>query len=244
MKIINVIKKPGVYFKIALVKSRNLFRAYFYKGDAVLCQICGWKGTSFFNQKCPKCNSLPRTRLVSFTIDYFKLAVDKPLILHVAPNLNEYNYIRKHVAKESNYDRLNIRKVAHINIVQDLTQTNLKSDYYDLAIAWHVFEHIPEDKKAIYEVFRLLKPGGHFLISVPIYPMGNSTTYEDITIAYKNYEKIHGHYDHCRSCGLDYYQRFEDLGFTTEELKVDSLNTETIDYFGLRADHVVWCFTK
>ena len=82
------------------------------------------------------------------------------------------------------------------------------------------------------------------MISVPIYPAGNLKTYEDTKIAYNDYEKIHGHYDHCRSCGLDYYKRFETIGFKTKTLLVNAIDQDKIDYFGLKTDHVVWCFTK
>lgn len=244
MDIFKFITKPKIYFSIAIVSIKNKLRTIFCKGEAVLCEICGWKGRQFFNGHCPKCNSLPRTRLVPFALNYFNLTKGTPKILHIAPNLNEFHYIKNNVTTLSNYDRLNIRPVNHINIIQDLTKTNLKSSQYNLAIAWHVLEHIPEDIKAIKEVYRLLKPNGSFLVSVPIYPKGNLETYEDLSIAYKDFEKIHGHDDHCRSCGLDYYKRFETIGFKTKTLLVDNLNEFEFNHFGLRSDHVVWCFTK
>jgi SAM-dependent methyltransferase len=179
-----------------------------------------------------------------YALSYFNLEKNDPKILHIAPNKNEFFYIKNRITPLSNYDRLNIRDVKYINIVQDLTQTNLESNQYDIAIAWHVLEHIPEDIKAISEVHRLLKPGGCFLVSVPIYPVGNLKTYEDIELPYEEFEKIHGHYDHCRSCGLDYYKRFEALGFKTQTLKVKNLRTNKIDLLGLSGNHVVWCFIK
>src|SRR5690606_6249812 len=136
-----------------------------------------------------------RTRLVPYSLDYFHLIENESKILHIAPNINEFNYFKSKVTSLSNYDRLNIRNVPHINIVQDLTATTLDSDQYNLAIAWHVLEHISKDKDAISEVYRLLKSGGRFLVSVPIYPDANTTTFEDETIDYKEFEKIHGHYD-------------------------------------------------
>ena len=244
MNIVNLLKNPKAYFLIAKKRIENSIRTVAFRGNNVVCEICSWKGSRFFEGHCPKCNSLPRTRLIPFSLKHFKLTDNEPKILHIAPNVNEYNYIKMHVTPLANYDRLNIRHVSHINIVQDLTQTNLESHQYELAIAWHVLEHIPEDVKAIKEVYRLLKPEGHFLVSVPIYPTGNAATIEDSSIPYIDFETVHGHYDHCRSCGLDYFERFEAIGFRTETLKVQDLKQEDINYFGLRTDHVVWCFTK
>ena len=64
-------------------------------------------------------------------------------------------------------------------------------------------EHIPQDVKAIEEVYRLLKPGGCFLVSVPIYPIGNKTTFEDSDILYADFEVVHGHYEGLPITGLE-----------------------------------------
>lgn len=244
MNLKDLITSPKRYTTALLLKLKQYYRSIFYRGQAVLCELCNWNGTRFFDGKCPKCQSLPRTRLIPYALDFFKLSYSDSKLLHIAPNLNEYSFIKRNIKNITNYDRLNIRAVSHINIVQDLTCTHLENEQYDLAIAWHVLEHIPEDQKAIAEVYRLLKPSGTFLVSVPIYPIGNLKTYEDSKIEYKDYERIHGHDDHCRSCGLDYYQRFESVGFKTRTLEVKTLNSTDIVRFGLKDDHVVWCFTK
>ncbi|MGR7811993.1 class I SAM-dependent methyltransferase [Lacinutrix undariae] len=244
MKIKNIIKNPSAYF-YALKKYIILFfYKYYYKGAVVLCENCNWKGRQFYNGKCPKCKSLARTRLIPFSLAYFKLVKREQKVLHVAPNLSEYNSVVSKLKNVKQYDRLDIRPITHINIVADLKATGLKENTYDLSVIWHVFEHIVEDTKAIYEVYRLLKPGGKLLMSVPIYPVNSPKTFEDDTILYKDYEKIHGHDDHCRSCGLDYYKRFEAVGFTTETLEVKNLDPLVIKKYGLSTGHVVWCFTK
>ena len=239
-----LIRNPGPYFIKGLEILKNVFRTYFYKGQTVFCAICNWNGKYFFKGKCPNCGSLARTRLIPFSLLYFKLEYGRFKILHVAPNTNEFKYIKNNVTTLLQYDRLNIRPVKHINLVQDLTHLTLNDCTYDLVIAWHVLEHIPSDKAAISEVYRVLKKGGRFLVSVPIYPEGNNKTFEDMTIDYADFELIHGHYDHCRSCGLDYFERFEVAGFRTETLEIRALDPNTIVRFGLQKDHVVWCFTK
>ncbi|WP_223549265.1 MULTISPECIES: bifunctional 2-polyprenyl-6-hydroxyphenol methylase/3-demethylubiquinol 3-O-methyltransferase UbiG [Aestuariivivens] len=239
-----LISNPKPYLQKLLSKIINGLRVCFYKGNVVVCEICGWQGQHFFKGKCPKCNSLPRTRLVPFALKYFGLLSEAKKILHVAPNLNEYHCLKSLISKEAQYDRLNNRAVKHINIVEDLTKLTLPNDHYDLVIAWHVLEHIPNDLKAISNVYSILKSGGRFLVSVPIYPIDNETTFEDETLPYYDYEKIHGHDDHCRSCGLDYFKRFEAIGFKTKTLKVKDLKLDLINTYGLSNHHLVWCFTK
>ncbi|MDU8885461.1 class I SAM-dependent methyltransferase [Yeosuana sp. MJ-SS3] len=182
--------------------------------------------------------------MIPFSLQYFGLIKKNLKILHIAPNVNEYNYVKSNFDTLLCYDRLDIKKRKHTNIKQDITQMNIADNTYNLVIAWHVFEHIKDDIKAISEIYRVLKPTGYLLVSVPIYPIGSILTYEDNRINYKDYYKIHGHHDHCRSCGLDYYKRFESVGFKTKVLdlkKVESIKMET---FGLLKEHVVWCFNK
>lgn len=232
------------HFKAVIRSLQRCIFALWYRGTKVICENCGWRGKKFLKGKCPKCKSLPRTRLIPFSIDYFQLTNNKKSVLHVAPNKNEYLGVKNKMQQTRRYDRLDIRPVAHVNLVEDLTATKLKSDTYDLCVIWHVFEHIPDDHKAIAEVYRLLKPGGHLLMSVPIYPKNNPKTFEDKHIPYEDFERVHGHYDHCRSCGLDYYKRFETVGFKTKTLAVKNLDTSIIETYGLSTGHWVWCFLK
>src|SRR5690606_35926503 len=224
-------KNPKPYAISALESVKRKLRVQLSKGNTVHCEICLWNGSQFFNGKCPKCNSLPRTRLIPFSLRHFNLIKSNLKILHIAPNLNEYNYVKNTFENLQIYDRLNIRRVPHINLVQDITKADITDNSYDLVIVWHVLEHIVEDRKAASEIYRILKTNGNLLMSVPIYPAGNLTTYEDPAIKYEDYEKVHGHDDHCRSCGMDYYQRFEDVGFSTQVL--NKYTAEDLKKYGL-----------
>ncbi|MBN2325830.1 MAG: methyltransferase domain-containing protein [Candidatus Omnitrophica bacterium] len=44
------------------------------------------------------------------------------------------------------------------------------NEAFDLATALDVLEHIPDDRKAVSEIVRVCKPGGHVLITVPVFP--------------------------------------------------------------------------
>jgi ubiquinone/menaquinone biosynthesis C-methylase UbiE len=49
----------------------------------------------------------------------------------------------------------------------DLTKLPFKDKFFDRIIASEILEHIKDDQKAIREIYRVLKPGGLILISVP-----------------------------------------------------------------------------
>ncbi|MFC5195475.1 class I SAM-dependent methyltransferase [Bizionia hallyeonensis] len=242
--IVGFLKKPSAYLKVANQVFTRWIRTYAYRGSNVICENCSWQGTQFFEGECPNCKSLPRTRLIPFSIDYFDLAKTKLKVLHVAPNKTEYFGVKTKLHDVMQYDKMDIRAVKHVNLVEDLTQLTLEDNTYDLVVIWHVFEHIVEDTKAISEVYRVLNTGGQLLMSVPIFPVHSLATYEDVAIPYANYQEIHGHEDHCRSCGLDYYKRFEAHGFRTAELQVRDLDDSLVKKYALSTGHVAWCFTK
>jgi len=57
------------------------------------------------------------------------------------------------------------KKVKLINA--DATNLPFKNETFDRIIATEILEHIPDDQKAISEMFRVLKPGGIAMITVP-----------------------------------------------------------------------------
>lgn len=107
-----------------------------------------------------------------------------------------------------------------------------------------MLEHIPNDRAVIAEMYRILKPGGKALVSVPIHPHMSPVTFEDPHMDRKKYKEVHGNEDHVRSCGLDYYVRFEEVGFRTETLMVKDLPELNRKRLCLSEYHVVWLFVK
>lgn len=55
-----------------------------------------------------------------------------------------------------------------IDFVGDITKIPIESDSVDVALCTEVIEHVPDPIKAIYEIARILKPGGILLLSAPL----------------------------------------------------------------------------
>jgi SAM-dependent methyltransferase len=229
------------YLEALRIRITNKVNTLLYAGNKCLCTLCDWNGKAFPEGICPSCKSFSRTRLLPYSLSYF--APKTSSILHIAPNTSEYSYIKKSLQYRT-YDRLNLSKADHINVVGDITNFDKNDNKYSLIIAWHVLEHISDDSNAISEMYRVLKPDGSLLLCVPIFPSGNKKTFEDKNSDPSTYRNIYGHPDHVRSCGLDYYKRFENSGFKTETLSVKNLKDHDIEFFGLSKDHVVWLFRK
>jgi len=110
---------------------------------------------------------------------------------------------------------------------EDITNLSFKNDSFDVIICMHVFEHIDDDRKAMEEVFRVLKTGGKALLDVPI-DVTRESTYEDFSITSpEDRTREFWQWDHVRLYGMDYKAKLENVGFiVAEDYYVKSMGTE------------------
>jgi len=99
------------------------------------------------------------------------------------------------------------------DVKADICALPFKNEEYDLIFCNHVLEHIPNDQKAMEELYRVLKKGGALIAQVPL-DESREITFEDDSITDKKERtRIFGQYDHVRIYGIDYYSRLEKTGF-------------------------------
>jgi len=226
-----------VYFQVIdlYLKVRYLFLLPFYAGDKFECPFCGarlrkllpaGKDLPILKEKkvigagkrengfCPRCHSLDRERLVylflKFKINLFKKGKEKIKLLHVAPERN----LSKVLLSFSGVEYISIDLNSPLAMIKmDLTHLQFKDNSFDAVICNHVLEHIPDDRKALSEIYRVLKPGGWAILQVPI-SLSLKKTYEDPKIVDpEEREKNFGQKDHVRLYGQDYEERLKKTGF-------------------------------
>jgi SAM-dependent methyltransferase len=103
----------------------------------------------------------------------------------------------------------------------DITDLKLQNNRFSLVWCSHVLEHIEDDRKAMAELFRVLRPSGLAVILVPIY---GDKTYEDPNI--QSPEERLRHFkqeDHVRSYGSDIESRLVDAGSEVDVLRVSDI---------------------
>lgn len=83
--------------------------------------------------------------------------------LPIKTNLLGYDYDKIVLANAKK--NLGPKKIRLVN--GSATKIPFKNDSFDKAIMTEVLEHIDDDKKALFEVNRILKPGGTLLLTVP-----------------------------------------------------------------------------
>lgn len=223
--------------------SRGIFKLI-NTGNNVYCLMCGWQGKTFMKGNiCPSCKSMARHRLIPYSVQHFQLNFNQRL-LHIGPNMDEVAYVLRQFIP-SQYHRLDINPTNLVNLRGSLYHIPLSDNSIDVGFIWHVLEHVPDDRLAIQEMYRVLRNGGMFLVSVPLNPPGRKQTFEDKSLPRGQYLEVHGHEDHVRSCGLDYVDRFRELGFEIRTLNVkDDVPLSEKQLFGLSDSHLAWCCTK
>ena len=114
----------------------------------------------------------------------------------------------------------------------DITDIQFPDSSYDFIYCSHVLEHVPNDRKAMREFYRVQSDDGFAVLIVPIYP---EPTIEDPSIEDpKERLRLFGQDDHVRKYGPDFADRLKEAGFKVQAIaKTDLLSPEEIKIAGL-----------
>lgn len=126
-------------------------------------------------------------------------------------------------------------KAFGIKQVVDITDIPFDDNTFDLIMCTHVLEHIPDDKKAMSELYRVLKPNkGVALLTVPINDSFSTTLEKPEYNTPELRSKYYGQFDHVRYYGLDYPDRLRAVNFSVEEITLGKfLSDDDLKKFGI-----------
>jgi len=171
------------------------------------CSCCGFVATAALpfrdtfgmeHEICPICGSWSRHRIVCHVLDTYlseppMVATRRALagnaterVLHFAPEpfvmphvKAAFPALREYVTADLNG---NEGRTDTSNIVVkriDVSAIPERAGSFDGVIAVHVLEHVPNDRLALRELSRVLKPGGWGILSVPVTNPSLNETFED-----------------------------------------------------------------
>ena len=236
--ILNLVPRPWL-IKLSLW-FRPIIRLYF-KGSRFTDPIDGSSYRKFLpygyqnirpNALCPGTLSLERHRLLWLYLQFkTTFLTDTLKVLHIAPEQVFYKKFKSF----TNWDYTTTDLYSPLaDIKADICALPFEDETYDLILCNHVLEHIPDDRKAMRELYRILKKGGTLIAQVPL-EEGRLKSFEDDSITDKKKRtEIFGQYDHVRLYGMDYYQRLESIGFQTEAVDfLKELSEEEIIRYAL-----------
>ena len=127
-----------------------------------------------------------------------------------------------------------------VDVKADICDLPFDDNSFDIIFCNHVLEHIPNDKKAMQELYRVLKKGGFGIFQIP-QDLSRETTFEDNTITDKKERaKIFGQYDHVRVYGRDYFDKLRNIGFKVDEIDyTKKIDLKEIDRFCLMKGEIL-----
>lgn len=168
------------------------------------------------NALSPSTLSLERHRLLWLYLknetDFF--SSDKK-VLHFAPEQAFYKRFR--AMNNLAYTTTDLNSPL-ADVKADICNLPFNDNEFDVILCNHVLEHIPDDTKAMQELYRVLKIGGMGIFQIP-QDLSRATTFEDHSITDKaERAKIFGQYDHVRIYGRDYFAKLRSIGFKVEEV--------------------------
>ena len=174
-----------------------------------ICPICNYKGpfmdkNNRHRAKCPKCGELERARMAMLVVNeiYDDHKASQTDVLHISPE----NFLRKIFKKKyKSYISSDLYR-KDVDHQFDIEEIPYPDNSFDLVFASHVLEYVKNDKKAINEIKRVLRPGGLAFLPVPML--------HDKTI---DFEERPPNKRIIRETGVDYFDRYREV-FT--EVKV------------------------
>ena len=205
------------------------FVAFFLRGSTYTDPIDGKSYRRFLpygyakvreNVLAPGTLSLERHRLFWLYLKNETTFFSAPLrVLHFAP---EQAFVQK-FKKQKNLTYTTTDLNSPIaDVKADICDLPFKDNSFDFIICNHVLEHIPDDTKAMQELYRVLAPAGTAIVQVP-YDAKREITFEDNTITDQSERtRIFGQYDHLRVYGMDYFKKLSSVGFNVNALDYTS----------------------
>lgn len=227
----------------SLIKSLNLRSLKLKSG---ICPLCGktlflrynWDKWSV---RCVKCgaaaNSMALASVLNIKIDKW---MEKTIYVNSASG-PYFNFLKRHCEKLTNslfFEDVSLGEYLKNIQCQDLQSLTYQDNFFEICTSAEIFEHVPDDKKAFKEIYRVLQPGGVLLFTVPFegseYTIERAQGFGDslkyLTLPEYHNDSMRGGKVLCyRDYGKDILKRLEDVGFIETEI-IEPDDPTTIGY--------------
>jgi SAM-dependent methyltransferase len=237
---------------LAILETLLGLRATLFIGTKYVCPCCGWGLRAFTSggislkerelSYCPRCNSKARHRRIwLFLEEHTNLFTDSLRLFEVAP---KFSFARRfHRMPNISYITGGLQRHPENLIRMDLTAMPIAFNSLDALICVHVLEEITQDSLAMDEMFRILKPGGWAVVTVPTNM--DAKTYENpLIISPQERKREFGEPAHVRVYGYDLAERLRASGFIVTVDLAKNVSLEKRARYGLRTDENIFLCKK
>lgn len=207
------------------------------------------------NYSCPNCGAADRERLYALYLrDYLRTiapsdrASDPIRVIDFAPTPTLSSFIKKLIAESPLrfcYRTADLFMEGVDDRVDIMEMPIYHDDSVDFFVCSHVLEHVTDDKKAMRELYRILKPGGRGILVVPIVLTVKEID-EDPSVpdAAERWRRF-GQDDHVRLYSKDgFLQRVWQAGFSINELGQEYFGADTFRRYGIGERSILYIAKK
>lgn len=218
-----------------------------YSGLRFRCPCCGGRFRKFLpygaDRKCPRCGCLKRHRLLW---SYLRKRTDFFTCHKKVLDISPLPFFQKKCKNLKNLDYISVDLSSPMVMIKmDITDIATPDNQFDCIICYHVLEHIPDDKKAMRELFRVLKPGGWAILQSPVRHNLDKTFEDPSIVSLEERRHVFGQADHLRIYGRDYKDRLERAGFTVRlDNYVKELEDDKIKKYDLPKNEIIYFCAK
>lgn len=246
-----------------------------HSGEGVFCPVCNssfssfapfytWRysefgleehctcSTNHSLKRCPSCSSQERQRLLWLYLQHLlkELSHSGMKVLEFAPDRPFFDYFSRqsdliYFPCDLYPEKEKYEGIKDAIIRADICSIPFEENTFDLILCSHVLEHVANDRLAMSELLRVMKPGALLVFQVPI-NTDLEKTFENSSIVLPfDRQQAFGQYDHVRQYGNDFADILCSAGFV---VKVDncskSFSPEEINRYGLCPEEVLFVCGK
>jgi SAM-dependent methyltransferase len=209
---------PAVRHRLRIAP-RRVYGRLRHHGNRVQCPCCSSEYRELASRHgrdrlCWHCGSLERDRLLWLFFDRDPTLLRSGMsVLHIAPEAALAPRVEKVAGRYVSGDLTGTFGQG----ILDVTSLRFPDASFDAVICNHVLEHVPDDRAAMRELRRVLRPGGWAVLLVP--DVDIERTIEDPSVSDPSERaRLFGQDDHVRRYGLDYLDRLAAAGFEPQAI--------------------------
>ena len=198
--------------------------------------------SSLLHFSCPACGASDRERLYAL---YFRQLsnAERLKFIDFAPSAALSTFLKSLPLIE--YRSADLFSALADDKVDLMDLCIYSSNTIDAFLCSHILEHVSDDRKAIAELFRILKPGGWGIVMVPIQLTLGDILEDKSHTSEADRWKHYGQNDHLRMYSKSgFIGRLEEAGFHVAQLGVDHFGTSKFLHYGITQRSVLYIAEK
>ncbi len=248
---------------------KNFIKNLFSKEKSIDCSICGNRekeylplsdfyrenmekyGYKYFYQgemtahqtyQCSVCGASDRERLYAY---WLKQKLEKQVglkMIHFAPEHTLSNWIKQNYKFKYETADLMMEGVDH---KVDMLDMPFEDTSFDAFICSHVLEHVDDDKKAVSELYRILKPNGWGILMAPVCTAITHTQEDKSHTTEEERWRYYGQNDHVRLYSHDgFVEAISSSGFKVYQLGIEHFGKQIFKKLGLKESSILYIVEK